>query len=64
MWWKNDFQHEIKDKCRVDVVNIITVEITSEGSQHQTTGDITERGERPQYSSGGGDIIIILSVNN
>ena len=24
MFWKNDFQHEIKDKCCGHVVNIIT----------------------------------------
>ena len=43
-------------KLRTNVVSMLStssLEITSESSQHQTTGDITVRRERPQYSGGG-----------
>ena len=57
-------------KLRTNVVSMLSTSslgITSESSQHQTTGDITERREAsavPEEGRGGGNIIIILSVNN
>ena len=44
-------------KLRTNVVSMLStssLEITSESSQHQTTGDITVRRERPQDSGGEG----------
>ena len=51
----------------VDMLSTSSLEITSESSQHQTTGDSTERREATVQWRGegeGGNIIIILSVNN